>query len=238
LGGGLLKVRRTKIIATGVFSLALLLTMLFAPVPQAEPQKTGTIRGQVAIERAKGVDPAQSRVVVYVIGFEETPPDDVPEIVQKDRRFHPGLLAITAGQKVAFPNADPELHNVFSPSPSRPFDLGQYKQGKSKEKRFPSPGVIDVYCNIHPDMAATILVLPNRRFTFADGEGHFAIDGVPEGTFTLYAYSRLTERPAHSEVTVRAGQATEVELPLKETRTEFSHPNKFGETYRDPKKYR
>ena len=62
-----------------------------------------------------------------------------------------------------FPNGDPFLHNVFSQSATRKFDLGSFKLHDEKTKDFPSPGVVDVYCNIHPEMAATILVLPNRR---------------------------------------------------------------------------
>jgi hypothetical protein len=139
---------------------------------------------------------------------------------------------------VSFPNGDPFFHNVFSPSPTRKFDLGQYKKGDQKTKDFPSVGVVDVYCNIHPEMAATILVLPNRRFVMAGADGTFAIDGVPEGTWKIYAYSRRAERPAVQTVTVKAGQAAEVKFDVDETKTGFEHKNKYGEGYKDPGKYR
>ena len=192
---------------------------------------TGVVEGKVTVERARG-GTASRDVVVYLVGFDEPPPARTEKIVQKKRRFQPDLLAITAGQAVAFPNADPHFHNVFSPSPVRPFDLGSFEAGESKERRFPRPSVIDVYCNIHPEMSATILVLPNRRFAIADRAGRFRIEGVPPGTWSVYAYSRRAPAPVTARVTVAAGRATTVDLALRETRTDHRHKNKYGESYR------
>src|SRR5262249_30722887 len=150
----------------------------------------GGIRGRVKVAGA-----GKTEIVVYLTGFEEPPPQAVPELRQKGRQFHPTLLAITAGQTISFPNGDPVFHNVFSLSPARRFDLGQFKQGETQMKQFPKPGVVEVYCNIHPDMAATILVLPNRRFTEVEPDGSFALVDVPPGTWTLFAYDRLAEKP-------------------------------------------
>jgi len=83
-------------------------------------------------------------------------------------------------------------------SAARRFDLGQFKQGEKETKSFRKPGVVEVYCNIHPEMAATILVLPNRRFTTAAPDGRFAIEGLPPGRWTVFAYDRLADRPARA----------------------------------------
>jgi hypothetical protein len=64
---------------------------------------------------------------------------------------------------------------VFSPTPSRRFDLGSFPKGDSRSRVFPEPGVIDVFCNIHPEMSATILVLPNRKFTQTGDDGSFVL---------------------------------------------------------------
>jgi hypothetical protein len=138
---------------------------------------------------------------------------------------------------VSFPNDDPFLHNVFSPSGVRPFDLGQYPRGETKTKRFPGVGVVEVFCNIHPEMAATILVLPNRRYARPGADGKFRIAGVPPGRWSLYAYSRRAAVPVRAQVDVTAGSVTESTLSLEETRNDFPHPNKFGEKYRHPEKY-
>ncbi len=184
--------------------------------------------------RAKG---DASGVVIYLVGFTEEPAAAVEEVRQRNKQFQPALLAITAGQKVSFPNSDPFFHNVFSLSPARKFDLGQFKAGETKVKEFPSPGVVDVYCNIHPEMAATILVLPNRRFATTGPTGKVRIDGVPPGTWTAYGYDRRAGAPVHASVTVRAGEVAHLAFSLDETRPSFTHKNKYGEKYREPGRY-
>jgi hypothetical protein len=193
---------------------------------------TGTVRGRIDVKRPEG---AEARpVVVYLTGFTEPPPPAVATILQRDKRFSPALVAITAGQSVAFPNGDPFLHNVFSSTPSRRFDLGSFPKGDSRTRVFPELGVIDVFCNIHPEMSATILVLPNRKFTLTSDDGSFAIAGVPVGKWTLFAYSRRAEAPVRVEVEVHGNETAEVTLELVEQRRTSDHKNKFGETYRNP----
>ena len=199
----------------------------------------GAVAGHVRIV-VDGVErPDASGVVVYLTGFSEPPlSGKAPELIQRDRHFWPPLLAITAGQEVAFPNDDPFFHNVFSVSPGQRFDLGQYKSGEIKSRLFREPGPVEVYCNIHPEMAATILVLPNRRFATTSSDGTFAIDDVPAGTFGIYAYDRLSSAPVRAEVTVTAGDTSAVDFTVVETRKSLRHKNKYGEEYRDPDKYR
>jgi plastocyanin len=198
----------------------------------------GTVRGSVTLTRAAGTPRGRSRILVYLVGFTEPPPDETAEILQRNKEFSPNLLGVTVGQKVSFPNGDPFYHNVFSPSPVRKFDLGQYRPGETRARGFPKPGVVDVYCNIHPQMSATILVLPNRRFATARPDGSYAIDGVPPGKWTIYAYTRRADKPVGKEVVVTAGRETTVDFQVTETRVDFKHLNKYGEKYRDPDRYR
>jgi plastocyanin len=171
-----------------------------------------------------------------VVGFEEKAPTEgaaTAQIAQQERKFVPDLVAITVGESVSFPNNDPFLHNVFSQSTARKFDLGSYKRGDPKTKDFKTTGVVDVYCNIHADMAATILVLPNRRHVRANSDGTFAIDGVPPGTWTVFAYVRRATKPASAPVTVVAGKDASVELAIVRG-AEPKHVNKYGEQYKQP----
>ncbi len=196
----------------------------------------GTVEGTVHVTRPDAsVSPLS--VVVYVVGFAEPPPDAEARITQHDRHFEPDLLAITVGQTVSFPNDDVLTHNVFSLSAAREFDLGQYPRGRTKTKKFPAAGVVDVYCNIHPEMAATVLVLPNRRFARPDDTGAFRITGVPPGKWTLYAYTRGATTPVSTPIEVAPGQVTQAELTLVEDRKDHSHLNKFGEKYRESRTY-
>jgi hypothetical protein len=203
----------------------------WAAVATAGP--TGRVVGKVAITDPDG-KPIDAEAIIYVVGFKEPPKPDVPptQVAQKNRAFVPDLVAITVGESVSFPNRDVFLHNVFSQSPARKFDLGSFKKDEQKQKDFPDPGVIDVYCNIHPEMAATILVLPNRAHTRRNADGTYAIDSVPPGTWTVFAYTRRVTKPVSAQVTVVAGQDAHVDLALVRGAEEL-HLNKYGEKYHD-----
>ena len=106
-------------------------------------------------------------------------------LAQKNQGFVPRVLPVAVGARVDFPNLDPIYHNVFSVSPTKRFDLGKYAQGKSKSLVFQKSGLVNVYCDIHSNMEAFVLVLPNAWFAQPDGEGRFVLPPVPAGTYTV-----------------------------------------------------
>jgi plastocyanin len=216
------------------YRLLIVAAALVAPLASARAGGAGRVTGKVSVQDADGKPAAGAEVIVYVVGFKEDGDRAAPPIAltQKDRKFIPDLVAITVGESVSFPNADPFLHNVFSQSTARRFDLGSFKRGDAKTKDFPNPGVIDVYCNIHPEMAATILVLPNRRHARVAADGSFALTGVPPGNWTVFAYTRRADRPASAAVTVEADRDAHVDLSLVRG-PEPEHVNKYGEKYHD-----
>jgi plastocyanin len=195
---------------------------------------SGRVVGKVTVTEADG-KPTSADVIVYVVGYSEPGTTDkaTAEIAQKGRKFVPDLVAVTVGESVSFPNQDNFLHNVFSQSTARKFDLGSFRKGDAKRKDFTTAGVVDVYCNIHPEMAATILVLPNKRHTHVKADGTFVIDGVKPGTWTVFAYARRSLKPVSTPVTVVAGQDATANLTLTRG-AEPPHVNKFGEKYKDP----
>lgn len=211
-----------------------LFAALFAAAPAAS---AGELTGTVMVVDPEGKAQNPAGAIVYVVGFSEPPPESSVTIEQRGRRFVPELVAVTAGQEVNFPNRDAFLHNVFSSSSTRPFDLGSYKQGESKHKGFPKPGVVDVYCNIHPEMAATILVLPNRKFARVDGTGRYVIKGLPEGRWQAFAYVRLAAKPVSAPIEITEEGKTTLDLTIARGAA-APHRNKYGEAYRDPAKYR
>lgn len=182
---------------------ALAAAVVLASAPGRLRAERGAVRGTVPVTRPRGHTP--DRVLVYLVGFQENPPAGTVNIVQRGKRFLPGLVAITAGQSVGFPNGDPFLHNVFSPTPLRPFDLGSFPEGETRERPFSRPGIVEVFCNIHPEMSATILVLPNRRFAVLEREGALRDQGRASRHLDHLRYSRRARRPAEAKVTVPAG---------------------------------
>jgi plastocyanin len=132
-----------------------------------------------------------------------------PELQQKNQSFVPRVIAIRVGTTVDFPNRDPIFHNVFSVSPAKRFDLGKYPKGHSRSVRFDKAGRVNVYCDIHSNMAAFILVLPNHYFTQPSTSGRFALPAVPAGSYHLRVWhpdfgeiDRDVEVPASGDATV------------------------------------
>ena len=146
----------------------------------------GTITGSVPVAGAAEAE----RTVVYV----ESAPTATPaasrraKLLQKGARFSPSVLPIVSGTDVDMTNDDWVAHNVFSKSDVKPFDLGIYAPGGARAVSFERPGVVDVFCAIHPRMNAVILVLQNPYFAKPDAQGQFTIDDIPAGSYTLRVY--------------------------------------------------
>ncbi len=219
-----------RLAVAAVIAVALAITLAIA-VAQPVRVERGSVRGTVSVHRGAGV-PA-SPILVYIVGFSEPPPATPVVVTQQKQHFVPDLAAVTVGQSVSFPNRDPLLHNVFSPTEERTFDLGSFDKGETRTRGFPKPGVIEIYCNIHPEMSATLVVVPNRRFAIASATGQFEIGDVPVGTWQVFAYSRRAERPSKTTITVTANGVATATLALDEVKRNFTHANKFGEKYRD-----
>ena len=81
------------------------------------------------------------------------------KIDQKNKQFSKKEITIKVGDSVEFKNSDPLVHNVFSLSTPRPFDLGFAPQGQVDAIKFDKPGDVDVECAIHPTMALKIHVV-------------------------------------------------------------------------------
>lgn len=140
------------------------------------------------------LDYEREKVVIYLEGpgpasSEAANPGPL-KMEQINRRFSPDLLVVQAGSTVSFPNMDPVFHNIFSLSKPRSFDLGSYDKGDSRQVVFPKPGIVEVYCHLHPNMAATIVVAPNRWYVRSDRTGRYRIPDVPPGKYTVVAWHK------------------------------------------------
>jgi plastocyanin len=132
---------------------------------------------------------------------------------QANERFEPHVLPVLHGSVVRFPNRDNVYHNVFSLSSARKFDLGRYPKGESKSVMFGKNGFVQIFCRIHSDMSAIIVVMANSFFVTPDSIGRFAIENVPAGDYTVVGWHERT-KPAAQRVRVVAGQSTTINLSL------------------------
>ncbi len=157
-----------------------------------------------------------------------------PSLASRSKRFDPRVLVVPAGTTVTFPNDDPIYHNVFSPSGKDAFDLGLYRNGASKSKTFTTPGLVRIYCNIHPQMAAYLLVVEGPLYAQADAEGSVVLAGVPPGRHPVRVWD---ERGGDwsGAVDVAAGKAAELSVILDGSAfQETPHKNKHGRDYPPP----
>ena len=170
-------------------------------------------------------------MVVYVDGPKAKVPPAKVTMTMKGKAFTPHVSVVAVGSTVVFPNEDPILHNVFSVSGENRFDLDLYKRPKSGSWTFEHPGVVRVYCNIHPQMSAVVLVRDNPWFTKAGQDGSFELADLPAGRYVLRAWHERGGE-AEKEITVTAKSEATVPLALDASGYKrVPHKNKFGKDY-------
>jgi plastocyanin len=174
-----------------------------------------------------GYEEEMQNVVVYLESGDssraEAPVHDTPRqaplqvIRQENLAFVPHVLPILRGSSVEFPNSDPIFHNVFSLSHAASFDLGRYPKGATKSVRFDEPGTIKVFCHVHSDMSAVIMVLDNPYFVTPDAKGRYRIDGIPPGEYRAIGWHERA-RPVRRMVRIEPGATTlrDFSIPLAE----------------------
>lgn len=154
---------------------------------------------------------------------------------QKNKRFLPHVMAVPVGSQVDFPNHDPIFHNAFSNFAGQPFDTGLYAPGTSQKITFRREGVVRVFCNIHAQMSAVIVVVPTPYFAVTNAAGAYQIANVPAGEYVLKVFhERATpETLAKLERRVTVGGDEELEaLRISESGyLEVGHKNKHGREY-------
>jgi plastocyanin len=208
--------------------LTVALALALAAVPSMS--FAGPVSGVVKTTTQAGVAPAAA--IVYAEPLDTPAPRATGRLtlLQKNKTFQPHVLAVPMGSTVSFPNNDQIFHNVFSLSGPQPFDLGLYRGGATRERTFTRPGTYRVFCNIHPQMTALVIVVPTPHTTSVGADGRYVLD-LPPGRYRVTAVSERAA-PATVEVTSGAGAATAPDLTLDESSWIFAqHKNKFGQEY-------
>jgi plastocyanin len=137
----------------------------------------------------------------------------IATLQQRNRHFEPELLVIPAGSTVLFPNLDPIFHNIFSLSRIQSFDLGYYAEGRSRSVKFPKPGIVQVYCHVHPDMHAVIVAVPTVWSAKPREDGTFAWSDLPPGKYKLQIW-QSSMGIVHRIVTLTGNGNAHVDISL------------------------
>jgi plastocyanin len=132
---------------------------------------------------------------------------------QSDLHFDPDFLIVPTGSKVLFPNFDPLFHNIFSLSPTQPFDLGYYEKGKSREIVFSRSGIVQIYCHVHPEMYGVVVITPSSFAARPSEDGTFAFTGIAQGKYKCFVWQRSTGL-VHKSISVPSNGAVRVSFTL------------------------
>ncbi len=84
-----------------------------------------------------------------------------PTVSINDFRYQPATLTITAGETVRFVNRDQEAHTITASDNS--FDSAGVDTNGAWTHRFTRPGRYTYFCELHPYMKGTIIVLADPQ---------------------------------------------------------------------------
>jgi plastocyanin len=194
-----------------------------------------TVSGLAQLSASKD----HSGVVVWLDPVAGKPPDTPPQtavMAHHHKTFVPHVLAVRTGSKVRFPNLDPFFHNAFSKYDGQIFDVGLHPPGSSREVTFRRPGVVRLFCNIHPTMSSVIVVLDTPWFAISGVNGTFRIAGVPPGEYRLNVFHERA-LPDTLEKLARTVAIGPEDLALPDLYISEAgyvaplHNNKFGKNY-------
>jgi plastocyanin len=221
--------------------LVLVASLLGCCLPVLAQQ--ATVEGEIHIKHLGDSKADNSNVVVWLVPLDHNAAE-VParagsyRILQKNKEFHPHVLAVPVGTPVEFPNEDPFFHNVFSLYKGKRFDLGLYEAGSSRKVVFDKPGVSFIFCNIHPEMNAYVLALNSPYFDTSGRRGQVKIANVPYGRYRMEFWyeraeasdlARLSREVEVNDLFVKLGNIEIADSP----RFQPKHLNKHGAPY-DP----
>ena len=113
-------------------------------------------------------------------------------IDQRDCTYVPRVVGIVAGQKVAVRNSDATTHSVWGTLAGKDV-INKMQVAKAPDVVIdPSAAkagdVVELKCGVHAWMHAYVVVMDHPFFAVTDAEGKFAIDGLPQGKYTLEAW--------------------------------------------------
>jgi len=196
------------------------------------PAARAQVSGRVTVTDAGGRLAADvGNAVVYLEGRGPRGTPVRVDVTLDGRSFSPRVVVVPVGSTVRFPNRDPFNHNVFSLSDPNAFDLGLYGRGEAGDHRFRHPGLVRVYCNIHPQMSGFIMVRDNAYFAQPGADGAYTIANVAPGTYTLHVWHERAPEVTQ-QITVPAGGLAGADVALDASAYRaVAHKNKFGQEY-------
>lgn len=205
----------------------------------ADAVSAATVAGSVKFVTKRGQHPVPAETVISLepaAGAKTA--RRVPgtfQMTTRGKTLLPHVLVVPVGSTVTFPNDDPISHNLFSLSTGNEFDLGLYRAGAGKSHTFTAPGLVNVYCNVHPAMSSVIYVMAAPYYGFADESGNFSLADVPPGKYDVVAWNELSGIARAGNIEVSSTGIANLLVTLDSSGYRSSgHLNKQGKPYPPP----
>ena len=157
--------------------------------PRSRPPPTCSLEGTFRLADPEGNEAAPVFGEVFVRtplpGLGTSAPETV-SMAQHNRQFEPRVLVVKVGDKVDFINRDSEPHEVHSEGEVNPFEARKNARDKTAfDVEFSVVGVSNIGCQIHNNMHARILTVPNSFHVRVSSEGKWTISGLPSKQLEL-----------------------------------------------------
>jgi len=125
-------------------------------------------------------------IAAFPLSFKaEVKPMEKARIIQRNAIFIPNVLPVTPGTRVEFINADRFFHNVFSVSAGSKFNIGRRPTNTIVRRTISKTGKINLFCDIHSQMASTIISLNTPYFVTAKRNGDYQLSNLPAGKYRI-----------------------------------------------------
>ncbi|MFI5244695.1 MAG: hypothetical protein ACHQQR_05670 [Gemmatimonadales bacterium] len=194
----------------------------------------GAVSGRVAmLEKPGEATKDFDATVVYLLpkGAPARFAETKSQMAMNGRQFAPRVRVVTTGSTIEYVNQDPFSHNIFSTAPGAAFDLGTYSGGAAKSAQFKKAGAFPVYCNIHAQMTAFVVVVSTSHFTQAGADARWKITSVPAGKYELHVWHERAPEVTQ-ELDVPASGIANVDVTLDARGfKQVAHKNKLGQDY-------
>lgn len=133
-----------------------------------------------------------AEVVVWADAAAEPPSVSAPDAVldQRGCLYVPAVLAARAGGALRLRNSDPLTHTVHAVNQGRSlFNVAMPLEHMELVQKLPAEAaVVEVRCDVHPWMRASVRTFEHSHFTTTTTDGHFQLAGLWPGDVELHAW--------------------------------------------------
>ena len=182
------------------------------PLSAPEPVSLGGIRVRL---RSPAAYRFATPTIVYLAAERAQPvwqiPEQLVEIGRSGSGLSPVFIAAAVNQSLKFRVVDDIYHHIFSESSIGAFDLGSLGKGESKRVSFDKPGMLRIYCALHPSENATLYISPSTHFARIPASGEVVLGGLLPGRYQVHAWSESKPNSV-ANVLVRSGAISRVEI--------------------------